>query len=55
MQDKQYKDYTKDVIYGFVSINEFKYPNNEDNSFVIISRRDVRRLGKKLIVRGLDL
>lgn len=55
MQDISHQDYTKEIIYGMVSINEFKYPNNEDNSFVLISRRDCRRLGKKLMTRGLDL
>lgn len=54
LSDKHFKDFTKEVIYGLVSIDKFQYPYKEENSFIIISRRDCRRLGKKLITRGLD-
>ena len=46
----QYSPFRVPVIYGFVSIQTV----DAATSFVLISRKDARRMGRRFIVRGLD-
>ena len=47
----QYAPFRVPCIYGFVSI---KYVDDGKTSFVLISRKDARRMGRRFVVRGLD-
>jgi len=46
----QYAPFRTPVIYGFVSIQSI----DASTSFVLISRKDARRMGRRFVVRGLD-
>jgi len=48
--EMQYAPFRVPVIYGFVSIQSV----DASTSFVLISRKDARRMGRRFIVRGLD-
>lgn len=46
----QYAPFRVPCIYGFVSIQCI----DASTSFVLISRKDARRMGRRFVVRGLD-
>ena len=48
--DVQYAPFRVPVIYGFVSVQSV----DASTSFVLISRKDARRMGRRFVVRGLD-
>lgn len=49
-KDIQYVPFRVPVIYGFVSVHSVNFKQN----FILISRKDCRRPGRRFIVRGLD-
>ena len=46
----QYAPFRVPVIWGFVSIHSVNMTQN----FILISRKDCRRPGRRFVVRGLD-
>ena len=48
--DVQYAPFRVPCIYGYVSIQSI----DASFSFVLISRKDSRRMGRRFVVRGLD-
>jgi hypothetical protein len=54
MKDAKFNDFVKPCIYGFVQIHNFVTLRDKKFAFIQLARRDTRRLGKKLISRGLD-
>lgn len=49
-KDNQYAPFRTPVIYGFVSIHKI----NQKLDFILVSRKDCRRPGRRFLVRGLD-
>ena len=48
--DVQNAPFRVPVIYGFVSVESI----DASTSFILISRKDARRMGRRFIVRGLN-
>lgn len=48
--EMQYAPFRVPCIYGFVSIQSI----DASTSFVLISRKDARRMGRRFVVRGLN-
>ena len=48
--DMEYAPFRVPCIYGFVSMHSI----DSSTSFVLISRKDARRMGRRFVVRGLD-
>ena len=46
----QYAPFRVPCIYGFVSIQSI----DASTSFILISRKDAKRMGRRFVVRGLD-
>lgn len=46
----QYAPFRVPVIYGFVAVTSVNFKQN----FILISRKDCRRPGRRFVVRGLD-
>jgi len=53
-KDIQYAPFRVPVIYGFCSITTQTVSQGAHLSFVLISRKDSRRMGRRFITRGLD-
>ena len=46
----QYAPFRVPVIYGFVQIQSI----DTSTAFILISRKDARRMGRRFVVRGLN-
>jgi hypothetical protein len=54
LKSTEYAPFRVPCIYGFVEITTQKVSQFNPLTFVLISRKDCRRPGRRFIVRGLD-